>query len=204
MSFKFLGEAYDAVIFDCDGVLADSEPYWHRAELRLCAEYGRGYPSGANTKGETMVGTIRKLLPDLHLENEIQKAMHKYVEFARQELKTNVQGLPGAAEFLQGISRFCPVGVASNSPRVVLDEVLFEIGVSEFVSISMSGDEVTSGKPAPDIYLQTKDRLAPNSKRILVFEDSLIGVHAASAAGFEVVQMLGPAGKKIHEPKPVA
>ena len=188
------------VIFDMDGVIVDSEAvytagYLHAAELYdLPIEDMReaiGRATGVTDKMERaiMIGTFGHL-PQFSMD-KTYKACRDYfnniVETGQMKLK------PGAAEILRFLNdNKIPTGLASSSPRAVIEKVLKPHGVLQYFDAIVSGDMVERGKPDPEIFLKCAAQLGvPESKysEIFVIEDSHNGIRAARAAGMKPIMV---------------
>ena len=177
------------VIFDCDGVLADSDEAWQAVEVEFCARHGVDRSSlDVDTHGLSMVDSVALLMagrPDV----DLMQATTEFVDLAATLVPRRVHPRPGARKAVAGWQRIAPVAVASNSPRVVLTAVLEAIDVADLLVGSVAADEVPFPKPAPDIYFAACARLGVDPGQTLVFEDSAAGARAAFAAGCHVVQV---------------
>lgn len=188
------------VIFDMDGVIVDSEAvytagYLHAAELYdLPIEDMReaiGRATGVTDEMERaiMIGTFGHL-PQFSMD-KTYKACRDYfnniVENGQMKLK------PGAAEILRFLNdNKIPTGLASSSPRAVIEKVLKPHGVLQYFDAIVSGDMVERGKPDPEIFLKCAAQLGvPESKysEIFVIEDSHNGIRAARAAGMKPIMV---------------
>ncbi len=177
-----------AVVFDCDGVLADSEPAWAAAEVVLCRRYGVDRSSRPTTRGLSLLETVRVLIPGLSPADALV-AERRLADIAAESVPGSVRALPGAVELVTRLSAVVPVGVASNSPRSVLGEVLRAIGVLDMITIHTAFDDVRRPKPAPDVYLRTCADLMVEPAATIALEDSITGIRAARAAGCTVLQV---------------
>jgi HAD superfamily hydrolase (TIGR01509 family) len=179
-----------AVVFDCDGVLADSEPAWADAERALCLEYGidRDAPPWVSTQGKSLGDSVRLLMPHL-LDDELDLAVRRFIDIAAVAVPADVRPLPGAVEIVSRLSGTMPVAVASNQPRHILGPVLANIGVAPFITAFVGVDDVARPKPAPDLYLRACEVLGVEGRHVLVFEDSSTGIRAAQAAGCTAIQV---------------
>ena len=177
------------VVFDCDGVLADSDGAWHAVEVEFCARHGVDRSSlDIDTHGLSMVDSVALLMagrPDV----DASKVTPEFIDLAETLVPRRVRPLPGAREAVAGWQRIAPVAVASNSPRTVLTAVLDAIDVGGLLVTSVAADEVSSPKPAPDVYVEACARLGVDPGQVLVFEDSVAGAIAAFAAGCHVIQV---------------
>jgi HAD superfamily hydrolase (TIGR01509 family) len=191
---------YKAVVFDCDGVLADSEPAWFKAEEDLCELYGlpKSRSGEVPTMGTTMRNTAQLLLEGMVDHFDLDQAEQEYVEFGVQRVPGSVKAMPNAPELVRSLSELLPVAVASNSPREVLPLVLREIGVLDFLVGYVAGNDVPEGKPHPDIYLKAVGLTGFTPAEVLVVEDSVTGMTAARAAGCDVFQVGAESHHKDH------
>jgi HAD superfamily hydrolase (TIGR01509 family) len=179
-----------AVVFDCDGVLLDSEKAWTRAETRLFARYGRTY--GIEEKRlliggslEETAGALEDLLDRPGGSDDLQ---HELLELAAEEFAGPVDPMPGALQLvgeLRDLGR--PMAVASNSERRLVDLALNGSGLAGMFEVVVAGDEVPNPKPAPDIYLEACRRLDTSSEEAVAVEDSPRGSAAARAARMFVI-----------------
>lgn len=176
----------DAVLFDCDGVLCDTEPLSQRAWTRAVAAFGVDIDD--SEFAQVVGGTERDVA-----ERFADRAGVRPERLERASKEALVGLLEGGVavfedalallERLDGRS----VAVVSNSFRWRLDAVLAAAGMAGRFGVSVAGDEVPSPKPAPDPYLQAARRLGVAPERCLVLEDSPTGVSSALAAGAQVV-----------------
>jgi HAD superfamily hydrolase (TIGR01509 family) len=178
-----------AVIFDCDGTLVDSEPLARSAWARTLEPYGYAI---TDADAEATVGlpfprtheyfAARVELP---AADEIWTA-YSGTLFALidDELVTFEDAVEAARELR---SRGIPVGVASSSPRERLHRTLARAGLLDAFEVTVAGDEVANGKPAPDMFLRTAERLGVAPADCIVIEDSPPGVQAGIAAGMHTL-----------------
>ncbi len=179
----------EAVIFDLDGVLVDSEIWWDEVRIDFAARHGRSWgPAdqaavmGANSAAwaRIMRERLGLDLAEPMIEREIVESV---VERYRRE---GPPVIPGAVESVRRIARRWPVALASSAHREVIAAALEAIGLADAFAVVVSSDEVANGKPAPDVYLEAAHQLGVDPARCLVVEDSLNGVRAGKAAGMTV------------------
>jgi HAD superfamily hydrolase (TIGR01509 family) len=179
-----------AVIFDLDGVIVDSEIWWDDVRRDFAAARGRPWSTddrlavmGANSRQWST--TMRERLG---LEEPIEQVEREVVDgvVARYE----AEGPPligGAVDAVRRIAGEWPVAVASSAHRRVIDAALGAVGLDDLFRVVVSSDEVRHGKPEPDVYLEAARQLRVDPGRCVVVEDSLNGVRAAKAAGMTVI-----------------
>lgn len=181
----------DAVLFDLDGVLVDTEPWWDEVRIKFAAEHGRSWGPddqravmGANSRGWARIMRERLDL-DTMGEDAILGAVVDGVLACYRDRE--VPRIPGALEAVRRIAASRPVALASSSHPGVIRAAVEALGLHDVLGAIASSDEVEHGKPAPDVYLLAAERLGTEPARCLVVEDSLNGVRAGRAAGMTVV-----------------
>ncbi|HEU4673163.1 MAG TPA: HAD family phosphatase [Candidatus Limnocylindrales bacterium] len=181
---------FEAVIFDLDGVLVDSEIWWDDARRDWAAEHGRPWTEddrravmGAN--GREWSRTMRERLGLDVAPESIEAGV-----VARVVARYRTEGPPridGAVEAVEATAELVPVAVASSAHRDVIAAAIAGLGLGDRFTAVVSSDEVARGKPAPDVYFETARRLGVAPEQIVVVEDSYNGVLAARAAGMLVI-----------------
>jgi HAD superfamily hydrolase (TIGR01509 family) len=181
----------EAVIFDLDGVIVDSEIWWH--EIRVAWAAGRGLTwtldDTAAVMGANSRGWARIMRQRLGLAVTEEPAIERSI-IAGVVDRYRVEGAPtiaGAVEAVLRIAQRWPVAVASSAHREVIDVALSATGLGGIIRIVVSSDDVEHGKPSPDVYLEAARQLGVAPEACLVVEDSINGVRAGSAAGMTVV-----------------
>lgn len=180
---------FEAVIFDLDGVLVDSEIWWDEVRADFAARQGRPWTEedrrsvmGANSRqwSRTMLDRLALDLTPLAVEREIvDGVVARYQEGPAPIIE-------GAVEAVRSAGRVARVGLASSAHREVIDAALEALGLADAFAVIVSSDEVEHGKPAPDVYVEAARRLDVRPDACLAVEDSLNGVLAARAAGMAV------------------
>lgn len=190
--------AIEAVMFDLDGVLIDSEPIWERVRRDFAGRHGGRWTGDVQRR---MMGARTQTWADVLSEltggavSSSAAADAVIAELAagyRRELPV----IPGAAEAVRRLARVFRLGVVSGSPRVLIELVLDLLDVSGCFAVAMSADEVARGKPDPDPYLELARRLGAAPHSCAAVEDSANGIRSAAAAGAHVVAI--PRGE--HRP----
>jgi len=179
-----------AVLFDNDGLTLDTEVCWTRAEEALFARRGRTFTLAHK---QEMIGTsaaVASATLERHLEAPGTGAalMDELHELLILELEHEVLERPGAIALIDALrAAGLPVGMASNSPRAIVDRALTAAGIADRFDRTIAGDEVEHPKPAPDIYLELARMLGADPARCVAIEDSPTGAAAARAAGMFVI-----------------
>jgi HAD superfamily hydrolase (TIGR01509 family) len=179
---------FRAVIFDMDGVLVDSEPIFLNAINRLLTQENVGPLTEVENEmyfiGTTTGETLRRLKDMRRLPRSVDFYMAQYDIIVKQVLKEQLPPQPGVSRLLQGCrQRRLPKAVASSSLRSWVDLKLEALGLQDAFEVVLGGDEITHGKPAPDIYLLATQRLEVPPSECIAIEDSPVGIAAAVAAG---------------------
>jgi len=180
----------EAVIFDMDGVIVDSEIWWDEIRSAFAAEHDRTWTAAdqAAVMGANSAGWARIMRDRLDLsmdEAEIQQAIVDGV--AARFRRDGAPLIEGAIDAVRRIAAERPVAIASSSHRRVISEALTATALTDIFAVVVSSDEVAHGKPAPDVYLEAARRLGVPPAGCLVVEDSYNGVRAGKAAGMFVV-----------------
>ena len=179
-----------AVVFDCDGLLVDTETLWTRAETELFRRHGRSFTldDKKSLLGTGWLAGGRVLERLLDRPGDAEELAATLLALVTEEVGHGVNALPGARELVAELDGRVPLAVASNSPRGFVDAVLarggFPAGAFEAY---VTGDELESSKPAPDAYLEACARLGVEPARAVALEDSPTGVASARAAGLFVI-----------------
>jgi beta-phosphoglucomutase len=184
---------YDSILFDFDGVLADTEPLHYRCWQEVLNGFGVELPwdyYAQNCIGTSEHATLRAFLtlatPPLEFE-PLWAQYPRKKELFRGMITQSVPLADGALELLQELHGKLPMAVVSSSNRREVEPALQVAGVREFFDVLVCGSEVANLKPAPDPYLKAAELL--QSTRPLVVEDSAAGVKSAKAAGFDFVRI---------------
>lgn len=180
-----------AVIFDLDGVLIDSEPLHALADNQLLTESGIEAPE---TYFDRFVGWTNKAMweeikKDYNIAPDAEELMGLQLPLKLKLLKEgDYKPVSGITELLEQIKKMeIPMAIASSSPRQFIEEVLVKIGIMNYFTIWLSGEEVALSKPEPDIFLKVAELLNVKPHECLVIEDSTSGIIAAKRAGMRCI-----------------
>jgi HAD superfamily hydrolase (TIGR01509 family) len=186
------GSTLAAVIFDMDGVLADTEPVHEMAMGEFLATLGKSISSDyyAHLVGLGHRAVWAKLRADLSIERSMQECLAGYQPILVSR-SGHVPPGPGVVELVRALSAAgVPMAVASSSFRPVVEATLAGLGLRDRFGAVVTGDEVGHGKPAPDIYLKAAGALGVAPERCVAIEDSRHGVQSALAAGMACVGLV--------------
>jgi HAD superfamily hydrolase (TIGR01509 family) len=186
-----VGDRIEAVVFDNDGLLLDTEEAWTRAETALFARLGRTFTIKHKREliGTSPVTSAAKLEVILQMPGRGAALMDELHELVMEETLAGVPPRAGALELLEAVrAAGKPVGVASNSSRAFVERVLSGAGLLDgHFDVVVTSEDVEHPKPAPDLYLAACAALGADPERSAALEDSATGVAAAHAAGMYVV-----------------
>ena len=174
-------------LFDMDGLLFDTERLSLELWYAASAEHGYDMPSELLKRliGRTATDGRRILLKELGESFPYDSIVAGYAEIGRKRvLDEGVPRKSGVERLLQYLTeRNVPRAVATSSPRATAEFLLREADIYELFNALVTGDDVTKGKPAPDIFELAAERLGVPPQHCVVFEDSPAGIRAAAAAG---------------------
>jgi HAD superfamily hydrolase (TIGR01509 family) len=184
----------EAVVFDLDGVLIDSEPVWEQVRREVVAEYGGHWAADAQQRlmGMSTGEWARYLSEDLGVGLPPDRIAALVIERMAARYTEHLPLMPGAVEAVRRLAARWPLGLASSSPPTLIDTVLDAAGLRECFATTLSTEQVAHGKPAPDIYLAVCERLGRQPQTCAAVEDSTNGLRSAAAAGLQVIAIPHP------------
>lgn len=179
----------EAVIFDLDGVLLDSEQVWDEAREQLAKERGGRWHESAqrDMMGMSSPEWSRYMHETIGLPEPPEEISREVVERLAKLYREHLPVVPGAREAVERLATRWPLGLASSSNRELIDLALELLEVAHLFKATVSSEEVPRGKPAPDVYLEAACRLGADPTHGAAIEDSENGIRAAKAAGMRVV-----------------
>jgi HAD superfamily hydrolase (TIGR01509 family) len=178
-----------AAVFDLDGVLLDSEQVWDAVRRGLAVEAGRQWPVDATRamQGMSTAEWSTYLTDVVGVPGEPGEVAATVIDRVAARYESRLPLLPGAVEAVQRLGSDWPLGLASSSPRRLIDAVLDSAGLASWFSATVSTEEVEAGKPAPVVYLKVVQRLGVDPNAVVAIEDSSNGLRSAAAAGLRVI-----------------
>jgi HAD superfamily hydrolase (TIGR01509 family) len=184
----------EAVVFDLDGVIVDSEHVWDEVRQELAAERGGRWHDLASRDmmGMSSREWSRYMHDVIGLEEPPEEINAEVVRRLKAVYRENLPLIPGAVEAVKRLAARWPLGLASSSNREVIDLVLEASGLAGHFSATVSSEEVAQGKPAPDVYLETARRLGVEPERCAAVEDSENGIRSAKAARMRTIAIPNP------------
>jgi len=183
------GSVIDAVVFDLDGVLLQSEEVWDAVRERYVRERGGRYDEEVQRAmmGMSAPEWSRFLHEEAGVPDDLDKINSEVVRRMLEAYRRELPLLPGAVEAVWRAADAFPLALASSSNREVFEEVLELTGLADCFRATVASEEVEHGKPAPDVYLEAARRLGAEPSRCTAVEDSHAGIRSARAAGMRVV-----------------
>jgi HAD superfamily hydrolase (TIGR01509 family) len=184
----------DAVVFDLDGVLIQTEELWAEVRERLARERGGRYDAQAqrDMMGMSSPEWSRYMHERVGLPEPPEQIAAEVIGLMEERYREELPLIPGAVEAVARLAAVWPLGLASSSNRPLIDLVLELSGLDRFFRATVSSEEVERGKPAPDVYIETCRRLGVSPRRAAAVEDSHAGIGAARAAGMRVIAIPNP------------
>ncbi len=187
----------EAVIYDMDGVLVDSEVYWDKSRVDFARDRGQTWTDefqrlamGRSTVGwaTVMQEKLRLDESDESIEDIIAEMKARVIAHYEQRMPTR----PGAIESVHRMKQHFRVGLASGSPTEIIKAVLRITGLDQVFEVIIYGDDIPRGKPAPDIYLEAMAQLGVSPEATVGIEDSANGLRSLQAAGMAAVAAPSP------------
>jgi HAD superfamily hydrolase (TIGR01509 family) len=180
-----------ALIFDLDGVLVDSEHVWDEVREELASERGGRWHerAQADMMGMSSVEWSRYMRDVIGVRGTPEEIDAEVVARMRRRYEDQLPLIDGARDAVRRMSADFRLGLASSSNRPLIDAVLSAAGIADLFSATVSSEEVPRGKPAPDVYLEAARQLGVEARACAAIEDSGNGIAAAHAAGMRVIAL---------------
>ena len=184
----------DAVVFDLDGILIDSEHVWDEVRQQLAEERGGRWTENASRDmmGMSSIEWSRYMRDVVGLAEEPREISAEVVRRLEGRYRRELPLIAGAELAVERVAERWTLALASSSNRELIDLVLESSGLGRFFKASVSSEEVPRGKPAPDVVLEAARRLGVEPARCAAVEDSENGILAARAAGMRTIAIPNP------------
>jgi HAD superfamily hydrolase (TIGR01509 family) len=184
----------DAVVFDMDGVIVDSEQVWDEVRERYTRETGGTYTETAtrDMMGMSSLEWSRYMAEQLHVPGTPEEINAAVVARMLERYGEEPPLIPGAVDAVRRIGARWPLAIASSSNPELIEVVLRVSGLAPLFGIAVSSQEVPRGKPAPDVYVEAARRLGVDATRCAAVEDSQNGIRSAKAAAMRVIAVPNP------------
>lgn len=191
----------EAILFDCDGLLLETESRWTIAEQGLLERHGGKYTPEFKRR---LLGTSRERSQELiaeylgrPLEHGPALADELDLRFAEALAEHGTEAMPGVLALLEALAGKLPVAVASNNGEKIVRVALELAGVARFFQAVVCASATLTGKPAPDVYIAAAAAVGADPTRAVALEDSATGVNAARAAGCFTIGVPSIAGMTL-------
>lgn len=179
----------DAVIFDLDGIIVDSEPVWEDVRRRYVADHGGHWQPDSQRRlmGMSTAEWARYLSGELGVDAPAEQVATEVVEQMAERYRQHLPLIPGADAAVRRLAARWKLGIASSSPQQLIGPTLEAAGLTRYFRAALSTERVPHGKPSPDVYLSVAQLLNVDPKRTVAIEDSSNGVRSAHRAGMAVI-----------------
>ena len=184
----------EAVVFDLDGVLIQSEEVWDEVRGAYVRERGGRWDAQVQRAlmGMSSVEWSRYLHEVAGVPDDPETINEEVVRRMLVAYRQRLPLIDGAVAAVQRLAARYRLGLASSSNRTLIDAVLDLAGVAQYFEATVSSEEVARGKPAPDVYLEAARRLGVEPVRCVAVEDSHAGIRSAKSAGMQVISIPNP------------
>ncbi|MBI2592172.1 HAD family phosphatase [Candidatus Saccharibacteria bacterium] len=175
-------KSVEAIIFDYDGLLVDTENFWFEACRQVCSIYGVQITE--EHRLDLMRSGLSAYLVESFFLPDSSDAIHSKIHAVFHQLTGGVIDLmPGVKPALKALDRHYPLAIGTGARTSLVQEDLSRLPLLDYFKVIVGSDQVARGKPEPDIYLRVAELLGTEPSFCVVFEDSPKGVQAAKAAG---------------------
>lgn len=179
----------EAIIFDMDGVLADSEPCWDEIDTQLLEAYGKKHTSDLkpHVLGKGFPLAVGFYKEHFKIDADLEEMIARRRAIADEFYARQIPLFDSAPKVLEALQKQFPLGLATSSISSLTLPFLERHNIGKYFAKITTGDEVENGKPHPDIYLKAAKKLGASPQNCWVVEDALSGVQAGKAAGMKVI-----------------
>lgn len=192
----------EAILFDMDGIIIDSEPLWKKAIITIMKREGYDFTIDMcnRTKGMRVDEVIHYWKIELNADFDSNKLSKDIVEEVISLIKQEGEPMSGLLELLEKAkTEKLKIALASSSPSIIINAVINKLNIESYFDVIQSAEKEEYGKPHPGVFLTTAKKLNVNPANCLVIEDSLHGVIAGKAAKMKVIAMPEKEEKKMEK-----
>jgi len=188
-AFQETGSAIEAIVFDMDGVIVESEHLWDEVRRGLAHDYGRVWPDDATRamQGMSTPEWARYLSEEVGISLPPRQLADEVLDRMAEHYSADLPLIPGAVQVVRLLAQHWPLGLASSSSRSLIDVVLATAGIADSFAVTVSTEEVEAGKPSPVVYQRATELLGVNPALTVGIEDSSNGLRSAKAAGMLLI-----------------
>lgn len=186
--------AIDAIVFDLDGVLIDSEPVWEEVRHEFVVARGGTWPDDAQRRlmGMSTQEWAAYLAEDMGIDMAPADIARAVIDEMANRYESRLPLLAGAVDAVRRMADRWPLGLASSSPPRLIELALERAGLDQRFGVMLSTEDVPRGKPAPDVYVQVAARMGVEPGSCVAIEDSSNGMRSAKAAGMRLIAVPRP------------
>lgn len=179
----------EAVVFDLDGVIIDSEEVWEEVRRGYVAEFGREFLPDSQDRmmGMSTGEWSRHLAEEVGVPRSPEQVAADVLGRMAERYRSDLPLIPGSVEAVRRIGERFTLALASSSARILIDQVLATAGLTDAFQVTLSTEEVPRGKPYPDVYLTAAEKLGLSPAACAAVEDSSNGLRSAGRAGLAVI-----------------
>lgn len=195
---------FDAIIFDLDGTLVDSMWLWKDIDIEYLSRFGIAYNEKLQSEieGKSFTETAIYFKENFGITDTIEKIKNDWNEMAYLKYKEQVSLKTGALEFLKLLKeKRKKLGIATSNSTQLTEVCLNSLNISSLFDVVITGSDIKTGKPAPDIYLENAKRLKVLPERCLVFEDIPVGIMAGKNAGMKTCAVADEYSRDLTDEK---
>lgn len=187
--------AIEAIIFDMDGVLVDSEVYWQKAREEFASSRGKLWTDALQRQamGRSTVEWAHVMQESLALSESLDAIIEEMLSRVLALYEEAIPERTGAVAAVKLMASQYRVALASGSPTIIIQKVMQLTGLDQVFEETVYGDTIPNGKPAPDIYLEALRRLGLSPAQSIGVEDSGNGIRSLKAAGMRIIAAPSPA-----------
>ncbi len=184
-----MNQRFDAIIFDMDGLMIDTERVYWEMNQELALRWGKTVAVATMRKmmGRGAMDSMRIYVADTGIPEDPAVLLEMRETMVLERFREGVTTMPGLREILSAFRGRFKLGIATSAPRKFVDVILPQLGIETWFDVIQTGDMVTKGKPDPEIYLAAISKLAVKPERSIVLEDSKLGAMAGKSAGAYVI-----------------